>query len=255
MRHSVLKRTRGAGVVILMLFSLGLTSCESEFDRRVRLEREAQEQREAAAEAALAAEQARIRAEELRKEEAARQAQAAEEERVRAEKIRKQEEARLEKLRQEQEAARVAEARRQRYLNESLPTGNRPFSTCWRSGWSGSCGVEVTAAGTHEVLVTVKKRDENGSVVGHVYVAAGGTGTIELDPATYQVFFSQGKGWDPEAANPIPNCQKSGWFVDFYGVSKDDPDYFPEGRFWTYELQPVQVGNFNAEESDTSEAF
>ncbi len=238
-----------------MLFALGFTSCESEFDRRVRLEREAQEQREAAAEADLAAEQARIRAEELRKEEAALKAKAAEEERIRAEKLRKQEEARLERLRQEQEAARLAEARRQRYLNESLPTGNRPFSTCWRSGWSGECGIEVTAAAPHEVLVTVKRGNQDGPVVGHVYVAAGGTGKIQFASGMYQVFFSQGKGWDPDAENPIRNCDAPAWFVDFYGVSKDEPDYYPEGQTYSYKLQPVQQGNFRAEGSDPSEAF
>ena len=255
MRNSDLKRAQGVGIALLILFSLCLQSCESEFDRRVRLELEAQEQREAAAEAELAAEQAKIRAEELRKEEAARKAKAAEEEWVRAEKLRKQEEARQARLRQEEEEARLAEVRRQRYLNESLPTGNRPFSTCWRSGWSGTCGVEVTAAETHEVLVTVKKRDENGLVVGHVYVAAGGTGKIQFASGTYQVFFSQGKGWDPDAANPIRSCDEPAWFVDFYGVTKDEPDFYPEGQVYTYELQPVQQGNFRAEGSDPSEAF
>jgi len=156
---------------------------------------------------------------------------------------------------QEQEAARLAEERRARLLDSSLNTGSRPFSECWRSGWSGDCEVKVTAAATHEVLVTVKRGDQDGPVVGHVYVAAGGTGKIQFASGTYQVFFSQGKGWDPDAVNPIRNCEEPAWFVDFYGVSKDEPDFYPEGQTYTYKLQPVQQGNFRAEGSDPNEAF
>ena len=156
---------------------------------------------------------------------------------------------------QEQEAARAAEARRERLLDNRLKTGSRPFSDCWRSGRSGDCGVEVTAAPSHEVLVTVKRGDADGPVVGHVYVAPGGTGSIQLSPGIHQVFFAQGKGWDPEAKNPIGSCSEPAWFVDFYGVTKDDPEDFPEGQVWTYKLQPVTTGNFHAEDSDPNEAF
>jgi len=197
-------------------------SCESSAEREIRLEQEA-----------IKAEEARLQAEQLRLEE----------------------EARLERIRVEQEEARLAEERRARLLESSLNTGARPFSGCWRSGWSGECGIEVTAAATHEVLVTVKRGNQDGPVVGHVYVAAGGTGKIQFASGTYQVFFSQGKGWDPDAANPIRNCDDPAWFVDFYGVSKDEPDYYPEGQTYTYKLQPVQQGNFRAEGSDPSEAF
>ena len=156
---------------------------------------------------------------------------------------------------QEQEAARAAEARRERLLDNRLKTGSRPFSDCWRSGRSGDCGVEVTAAPSHEVLVTVKRGDADGPVVGHVYVAPGGTGSIQFSPGIHQVFFAQGKGWDPEAKNPIGSCSEPAWFVDFYGVTKDDPEDFPEGQVWTYKLQPVTTGNFHAEDSDPNEAF
>jgi len=43
--------------------------------------------------------------------------------------------------------------------------------------------------------------------------------------------------------------------VDLYGVSKDEPDFYPEGQTYTYKLQPVQQGNFRAEGSDPNEAF
>ena len=226
----------GVGSLLLLActcFLVTLSSCESDLERRIRLEQEAQVQRERDALEAKRAEEARLQAEQLRLEE----------------------EARLERIRVEQEEARLAEERRARLLESSLSTGARPFQGCWRSGWSGECGIEVTAAATHEVLVTVKRGNQDGPVVGHVYVAAGGTGEIQFASGTYQVFFSQGKGWDPDAQNPIRNCDEPAWFVDFYGVSKDEPDDYPEGQFYTYKLQPVQQGNFRAEGSDPSEAF
>jgi len=220
-------------VLSFAVLSMALASCESDFERRVRLEQEAQVKREQEAKAAQAAEEARIRAEELQR----------------------QEEERLERVRKEQEAARIAEERRQRFLSNSLRTGERPFGDCWRAGWSGDCGVKVTAPNSHDVLVTMKRDNERGPVMGHVYVAAGGTGEVKVSPGTYQVFFAQGKGWDPQSTNPIPNCEEPGWFVDFYGVGKDEPESFPEGQVWTYTLQPVQQGNFSTEDSDPSEAF
>ena len=224
---------RGFPPVVIVCLLLSLSSCESDLERRIRLEQEAQIQRERAALEVRKAEEARFEAEQLRLEG----------------------EARLERIRIEQEEARLAEERRARLLDSSLNTGSRPFSECWRSGWSGDCEVKVTAAATHEVLVTVKRGDQDGPVVGHVYVAAGGTGKIQFASGTYQVFFSQGKGWDPDAVNPIRNCEEPAWFVDFYGVSKDEPDFYPEGQTYTYKLQPVQQGNFRAEGSDPNEAF
>lgn len=218
---------------LFFLGAIGFCSCESDFERRVRLEQEAQELRKQERAAAEVQEAARLRA-------------------IEAEQL---EQERKSRVLQEQEAARAAEARRERLLDNRLKTGSRPFSDCWRSGRSGDCGVEVTAAPSHEVLVTVKRGDADGPVVGHVYVAPGGTGTIQFSPGRHQVFFAQGKGWDPEAENPIGSCSEPAWFVDFYGVTKDDPEDFPKGQVWTYKLQPVTTGNFHAEDSDPNEAF
>ena len=125
----------GLYMALISFSSVILAGCESDFERRVRLEQEAQVKREQEAKAAQAAEEARLRAEELQR----------------------QEEERLERVRQEQEAARLAEERRQRYLSNSLRTGQRPFGDCWRAGWSGDCGVKVTAPISHDVLVTMKR--------------------------------------------------------------------------------------------------
>ena len=152
-------KSRIGSFLCAMLFITLMSSCESEQEKQIRLEKERQEP--------LA------------------------------------EGARVDVVRKEQEDVRLAEDRVERLCRKSLKTGVRPFSCCWISGVSEECGLEVTSAAPQEVLVTMKRGDEKGPAFGPVYLAAGGTGSVKVDPGVYPVFFSQGKGRDAFSSKPM----------------------------------------------------
>ena len=223
-------------VIPCLLGVLVFTGCETEAQRKERLERIAQQER-----------QRKLEEERLAKEWAAKQAREAEER------------ARLQEEREERERiAREERLRRERLLREHLSNGSQPFTSCW--GWNQSCEtlgcseIVITADRNYDVLVTIKRNNRLGDVVRHAYIRAGMTFTLEVPDGTYQPFFTYGKGWDKDAVNPIKGCSKRGWFVDQLDPSKDDPVRLSANSL-SYTLQVRQGGNFSTRPSSDDEAF
>lgn len=223
-------------VFACLLGALVLAGCETEAQQKERLERVAEENRQRA----LKEQQLRLEAEERARNRAA-------------------EEARLQREREERERkAREEQQRRAKWLSNHLDNGAQPFTKCWGRNRSceewGCSEIKVVADRNYDVLLTLKEDNEHGDVVRHVYIRRGQTKNVEVPNGTYQPFFIYGKGWDPDAVNPISGCSKRGWFVKQLEISKDDPDHL-SNTVVTYRLQVTERGNFQTKGSNASEAL
>ena len=204
-----------------------LSSCESAFDKKQRLELE---------------EQRKIEIRERR-------------EKIEVEKAFKLEEERL-------EMERVAEIKRKekavydKYIDKSLRTGATPYAYCF--GVNKSCSewgcseISVKTPYNSDVLVTIKK---NGVVVRHAYINSSSTFTFEFPNGTYQAFFYYGKGWNPNKVMKQTECGTlRGGFVANENFSKDKPQMLENGVL-RYELILQENGNFRTKPSNPEEAF
>lgn len=213
-----------------------LCGCETEAEKRERIERVAEQNRlQQLAEARRLAEEKRIAAE-------------------KAAELERRERERAEKLRQEREERE----RRMKLLENELPNGAHPFTRCWgrnRGCDDYSCSeIKIIADRNYDVLVTIKENDSFGDIVRHFYVQAGNSKTVEMSNGRYQPFFTYGKGWDDVATNPIKGCTVKGWFVEQLSPSKDDPVSL-YSQSLTYTLQVQVGGNFQTLPSSNAEAF
>lgn len=159
-----------------------------------------------------------------------------------------------------QELAQEAKERREKeryekYINNQLLNGSQPFTSCFGANKScseyGCSTIKVITPSSSDVIVTVKK---NSKVYRHVYIRKGSSSQVDMPNGMYQVFFSYGKGWDPDKTSPIKNCSKKGWFVEDKGVSKDDFQNY-NNTIITFTLQLVENGNFSTRPSTVGEAF
>ena len=204
-----------------------LTSCESEEERQKRIARE---------------EKHKIELEERRKAEEAERAFKLEQERI-------EREARLEKERQEK-------AIYDKYINNSLSTGSKPYSYCYGvnitcSGW-GCSEIIVKTPRTSDVLVTIK---QSGRVVSHAYIRSSSSYTFNLPNGTYQAFFYYGKGWNPEKIMKQTACGPlKGGFIASEVFGKDNPESL-HNNILTYELILQPSGNFSTRPSNAEEAL
>ena len=213
-----------------------LAGCETEAQKKERIERVAEENRQRA----LREQKIRFDAEERARKRAA-------------------EEARLQGEKEERERkAREEQQRRAKWLSNHLDNGAQPFTKCW--GWNQSCEnrgcseIKVVADRNYDVLLTLKEDNVYGDVIRHVYIRRGQTKSVQVPNGTYQPFFIYGKGWDPTAVNPISGCNTRGWFVDQLEISKDYPDDLSNSVV-TYRLEVTAGGNFQTKGSNASEAL
>jgi len=222
--------------LLVPLFSLAIivSSCESDAERKKRLEIEKQQ---------------RIELEQKRKEkERQKEVQAAFE---KAERERREEEKRIAR------EARLKRERRERaiyekYINNSLHTGATPYaryyggnSTCNKYG----CSQIKVRTSNSDVIVTIKKNDK---VVRHAYINSGSSFTFSFPNGTYQTFFYYGRGWNPE--KPMKSGEMRGGFISKESFGKDDPQYL-SNTILEYELILQENGNFSTRPSNPEEAF
>lgn len=158
-------------------------------------------------------------------------------------------EARLEKENQEKVI-------HDRYINNSLNTGDTPYSYCFGTNQScanwGCAAITVKTPYNSDVLVTIKQND---NVVRHAYIAAGNTYKFEFPNGTYQAFFYYGKGWNPDKNMTELECGVlKGGFVADELFSKDLPQRL-ENSILSYELILQQTGNFSTKSSNLEEVF
>lgn len=141
------------------------------------------------------------------------------------------------------------------YLNNQLETGDKPYSefyggnyVCHRNQCSA---IEVTAPENSDIVVIIKRNNEDGPVISHAYIRAGCKYTFDLPNGTFQPFFYYGEGWNPE--KEMGNGIKGG-FVKYESFSKDAPQAITDCVL-SYVLQLKRDGNFQTEGSSRSEMF
>jgi hypothetical protein len=225
-------------LLLLIFFTLVLTSCESEAEKNKRIAHE---------------EEQRIELETKLKKEADELAFKQEQERL---EIEKQEEAeRIEKeitLKKEREERAIYN----KYINNTLKTGSTPYSYCFGSNKScsewGCAGISVKTPYNSDVMVTIKKHDK---VYRHAFIKAGDTYKFEFPNGTYQAFFYYGKGWNPNKIIKKVICGTlKGGFIVNESFSKDEPQRL-DNAILNYELIMQESGNFSTKPSNLNEAF
>lgn len=141
------------------------------------------------------------------------------------------------------------------YLENSFFTGDTPYAQFYgenyKCPYSQCSGIKVTAPEISDVIVTIKRNNENGKVIAHGYINAGDTYQFDIPDGIYQTFFYYGKGWNP---NKVIKDGITGGFVKNEVISKDDPQEIYSGIL-SYILQLRQSGNFQTQGSNFEEAF
>ena len=216
-------KSKAKFLVVLCSLTIIISSCESDEERKQRLEKE---------------EQHRIELEERRKAEEAKRAFQLEQERIAREAL-------LEKERKEK-------AIYDKYINNSLATGATPYSRYY--GGNSICNeygcsqIKVRTSNS-DVIVTIKRNDK---VVRHAYINSGSSFTFSFPNGTYQTFFYYGKGWNPE--KDMKGGEMKGGFIANESFGKDDPQSL-SNNILEYELILQENGNFSARPSNPNEAF
>jgi len=225
-------------IIYFLVFTVLLVSCESEKDRKAREYKE---------------EQTRIELVAKQKAEDKAKAIVIEQERVEQERLaeveRKETAIRLEKERKEK-------AIYDKYINNSLRTGSKPYAYCFGSSNScygyGCSQIKVKTPYNSDVVVTIKK---NGKVYRHAYIKSSSTYTFDFPNGTYQTFFYYGKGWNPKKIMKKVACGNlKGGFISNTHFGKDKPQYLANSIL-SYELILQQNGNFSTKPSNSEEAF
>lgn len=141
------------------------------------------------------------------------------------------------------------------YENNSLATGTAPYTQFYGKNYQcpyEQCsGIKVTAPAESDIVVIIKRNNQDGKVVSHGYIRAGGTCMFPIPDGTYQTFFYYGEGWNPN--KDMGNGIKGG-FVKNELFSKDNPQDIYSGIL-TYVLQLQRNGNFQTRGSSRNEVF
>lgn len=142
-----------------------------------------------------------------------------------------------------------------KYMGNFLPTGSQPYKNVYGRNYScpdPQCsGIQVTAPVNSDVIVTIKRNNENGKVIAHGYIHAGDTYKFDVPNGTFQTFFYIGEGWNP---NKVVKEGILGGFVKENGVSKDYPQEVYDAVL-SYVLQLQRDGNFQTKGSNKEEMF
>lgn len=143
-----------------------------------------------------------------------------------------------------------------KYINNRHVNGARPYISIYGGAYSFSAHdkystIKVNAPDNCDVVVIVKKNNKFGKVADHIYIRSGHSSSINLPNGTYQPFFYFGKGWNPDKS--MPNGMKGG-FVSMESFSKDSPQNL-QNNILTYTLTLQTNGNFQAQSSNSNEAF
>lgn len=225
-------------IFLLLTVSLLLFSCESEKDRKAREYKE---------------EQTRIEFVAKQKAEDEAKAILIEQERI--------EQERLAEVERKETAIRLETERKEKaiydkYINNSLRTGSKPYAYCF--GSSNSCDgydcsqIKVKTPSNSDVLVTIKK---NGKVYRHAYINSSSSYTFNIPNGRYQTFFYYGKGWNPKKFMKETTCGTlKGGFIESEHFGKDEPEHLSD-MIRSYELILQQNGNFSTSPSNSNEAF
>lgn len=141
------------------------------------------------------------------------------------------------------------------YVGNSLKTGATPYKAFYgknyKCPYSQCSGIRVTAPHQSDIVVIIKKNNQDGKVIQHGYICASDTYQFDISDGTYQTFFYYGEGWNPN--KDMGNGVKGG-FVKNEVFSKDEPKEVYSGIL-TYVLQLQRNGNFQTRSSNKAEMF
>ena len=141
------------------------------------------------------------------------------------------------------------------FLTNTLNTGDTPYTDFYGANYvcrQDQCSaIEVTAPENSDIVVIIKRNDENGAVISHGYIQAGCKYAFDLPNGTFQPFFYYGEGWNPnkEMGNGV-----RGGFVMYESFSKDNPQIIRDCVL-SYVLQLKRDGNFQTQGSNRGEIF
>lgn len=141
------------------------------------------------------------------------------------------------------------------FLGNSLFTGEQPYVEYYGENYVCSqqqcSAIEVTAPVNSDIVVIIKRNNDNGSVMSHAYIEAGDKYTFDLPNGMFQPFFYYGEGWNPD--KEMGNGVKGG-FVKNESFSKDSPQRIDDCVL-SYVLQLRKDGNFQTKRSNRDEMF
>lgn len=141
------------------------------------------------------------------------------------------------------------------YEYNSLSTGAAPYTSYYgknyKCPYEQCSGIKVTAPAGSDIMVIIKRNNQNGKVIAHGYIKAGDSYQFDIPDGTYQTFFYYGTGWNPN--KDMGNGVKGG-FVKNEIFSKDNPQDIYSGIL-TYVLQLQRDGNFQTKGSNRGEVF
>ena len=141
------------------------------------------------------------------------------------------------------------------YLNNSLSTGDMPYSRFYGKNYQcpyvQCSGINVTAPQGSDIIVIIKRDNQDGKVVAHGYICSGESYKFDLPDGTYQTFFYYGRGWNP---NKVMKGGIKGGFIEDEIFSKDNPQKIYSGVL-SYILQLQRNGNFQTKGSNENEIF
>lgn len=251
-----LRVLRAAGVALCTLSMLTLTSCDknhtAEYERIDRSDVDGYEafvrEYPSSIHVSDAQERIQVAKKEIRLREEAERRQREEEERIREEAERRQRE-------EEEQREQLYNT----YGSNSLYNGSQPYKSFYGKNHRYSSGephaeVRVKAAYDSDVIVIIRYDNQNGRVAGHTYVRAGQTATIQLPGGhRYQTFFYYGRGWYPD--KPMKNGIKGGFLEDEIYSKDGSPALLQDDEVLSFELIPVQNGNFSTSQSNEGEIF
>lgn len=139
------------------------------------------------------------------------------------------------------------------YKENSLENGSMPYGYCYGKKNVGPSSIEINA-GNSDVIVLVK--NESDRVIGHVYVQANRSYTLNMPNGVYRVNFYYGKGWNPRKKMKQVYCGNIvGGFIYYETLDKDPERVYLFNQGISYTLRTQQGGNFNTVPSSVGEAF
>ncbi len=168
-------------------------------------------------------------------------------EQIEEENRRREEEARRQQ--EEEERRRKEEEERNKWNNNRLSTGSRPYYSIYGSPTIGDNYMQFKTASDHDYVVIIKWAGTH-DVVNHAYIRGGDTHTLYVPNGIFDVFFYSGNGWNPTKVKD----RVRGGFQNNESISKDlNVSLYEE--YLTYTLRPVPNGNLHLSSASAEQAF
>lgn len=134
------------------------------------------------------------------------------------------------------------------YLNNSLETGDKPYSEYFGEEWTGHNYFYFKTSGKSDFIVIVKGHYDD-MYINHIYIRGGDNAYLYVPDGTFDVYFYSGEGWNPN--------KKVGHFTGGFvsGLMQMDGPVELESAYMEYTLYPVKHGNLRLQGADMNDVF